>query len=168
MADDIAITPGTGATVSAADTTTLNGGAVTTKVQRMRVGYGTGLTHRDVDTTFPMPVFDPDTLGSGTIAALNATVSVSLNADSAMRVQITGTWVGTLQFEATVDGTNWIAVNAVQAGSTVIPQNTTVNGVFSPTPSGFASFRVNATAWTSGTATVSIRTSSGVGIGERP
>lgn len=106
---------------------------------------------------------DPDTVGSGTIAALNATVSVALNGKSAMRVQITGTWVGTLQFEGTVDGTNWIAINAVQAGSTTIPQNTTTNGVFSPTPAGFSNFRVNATAWTSGTATISIRASAGTG-----
>ena len=106
---------------------------------------------------------DSDTVGSGTIAAPSATVSVALNGKSAMRVQITGTWVGTLQFEGTVDGTNWIAINAVQAGSTTIPQNTTTNGVFSPTPAGFSNFRVNATAWTSGTATVSIRASAGTG-----
>ena len=124
---------------------------------------GSGASESLTSKTNPLPVYDPDTIASGTIAALNATVAVALNADSAMRVQITGTWVGTLQFEATVDGTTWVPINAVQAGSTIIPQNTTTNGTFSPTPSGFASFRVNATAWNSGTATVSIRTSSGAG-----
>lgn len=68
MADDITITPGSGAVVSAADTTTLNGGAVTTKVQRVRVGYGTAATHRDVDTGFPFPVSLTSTTITGSVA----------------------------------------------------------------------------------------------------
>ena len=124
----------------------------------------TPVTGTFFQTTQPVSIAtDTDTIGSGSIAALNATVAVALSGKSAMRIQITGTWVGTLQFEGTVDGTNWIAVNAVQAGSTTIPQNTATNGVFSPTPAGFVSFRVNATAWTSGTATVSLRASAGAG-----
>ena len=104
-----------------------------------------------------------DITATGTIAALNANVALALNGQSGSRVQITGTWVGTLQFEGTVDGTNWQSINAVQAGLTTIPQTTTTNGVFSPTPAGFAQFRVTATAWTSGTATVNIRASVGGG-----
>lgn len=71
MADDISITPGSGAAVSAAETTTLNGGAVTTKVQRVRAGYGTGATHRDVDTTFPMPSV---ALNNSLVSTANSTI----------------------------------------------------------------------------------------------
>lgn len=58
MADNTLLNSGTGGDmIATADTTSLNGGAVSgVKVQRTKPGYGTGATHRDVDTTFPLPV----------------------------------------------------------------------------------------------------------------
>ena len=111
----------------------------------------------------PLTTATTDTVATGTIAALNATLAVAINGAAGMRTQITGTWVGTLAFEGTVDGTNWVAINAVAAGLSVPAQTATANGVYAPTPAGFAQIRLNATAWTSGTATITHRVSTGTG-----
>lgn len=57
MADNTVLNSGTGGdNIATADTTSLNGGAVSgVKVPRDKVGYGTGATHRDVDVSFPLP-----------------------------------------------------------------------------------------------------------------
>lgn len=145
--------------------TTLNGAGIATgeKVQRMKLAFGAPGAATDISTAAPLPVIDNDTVATGTITAAAQTVSIVLNSDSAGAIQITGVWVGTFQFEGTLDGTNWVAINAV-AASTSFPQpTTTVNGIYRLTPSGLAQIRINATAWTSGTATISIRASAGTG-----
>ena len=68
-----------------------------------------------------VPVIDNDITAAGTITAAAQTVVIVLNGNSGAAIQITGTWVGTLQFEGTLDGTNWIAINAV-AASTSLPE----------------------------------------------
>lgn len=104
-----------------------------------------------------------DEIASGTIMAVAQTVALTLNGKSGIAIQVTGTFVGTLQFEGTVDGTNWQPINGVGAGSVSIAQTTTVPGIFRLTPAGLAQVRVNATAFTTGLAVVSIRASSGTG-----
>lgn len=104
-----------------------------------------------------------DITTSGSIAANLQNVVLVLNGQSGASVQITGTWVGTITFEGSVDGTNWNPVNAV-AASTSIPQSTTVvNGLFRLTPAGLLQLRANMTTYTSGTATLTMRASAGVG-----
>ena len=109
------------------------------------------------------PITRADTTASGTTAAVSANVAIALNGQSGVAVQITGTWVGTLQFEGTVDGTTWVAVNGVFAGASAPGPTTTANGVVRVTPSGLAQFRIIATAWTSGTATITLRASAATG-----
>lgn len=104
-----------------------------------------------------------DTTSSGSIAAAAQTVALELNNKSGVALQLTGTWVGTIQFEGTVDGTNWVPINGVFAGTSTPGPTTTTNGVIRLTPSGLAQVRVIATAWTSGTATVSLRASNATG-----
>jgi hypothetical protein len=70
-------------------------------------------------------------------------------------IQITGTWAGTLEFDGTVDGTNWIQIRAVQFGGTLVG-GTTVNGLFFAQVGGLLKIRIYATSWTSGTATIYI------------
>jgi hypothetical protein len=70
-------------------------------------------------------------------------------------IQITNTWTGTLEFRGTVDGTNWTQTRAVQFGGTLVG-GTTVNGMFFAQVGGLLKFRVYATAWTGGTATIYI------------
>lgn len=110
------------------------------------------------------PATVADLVASGTLAAAAQTVALSVAGGmSAASAQITGTWVGTIQFEGTVDGTNWIPINGVFAGTSAPGPTITVNGVVRITPSGLASIRLNATAWTSGAATITMRAGRGTG-----
>lgn len=164
MADNVGYTPGAGATIATDEVTTLNGGAVSAvQVQRVKVTYGADSFATDVSNTTPLPTTGIDTTATGSIAGAGQTVSISLNGQSGVAVQITGTWDGTLQFEGTVDGTTWATVNGVVAGTSTPGVTTIKNGVVRITPSGLAQVRVNATIWNSGTANISMRASAGTG-----
>lgn len=98
---------------------------------------------------------------TGTIGALNAAVTVGVEDVDYFAVQFTGTWAGTITFECTVDGTNWVSlacVNSTSVALTTAVVSTTTNGLFFH-PGAFASsFRVRMSAYTSGTATVNFLT----------
>jgi len=93
--------------------------------------------------------------GSGTISALNGAVTVTIPTSSTVAVNITGTWVATLSFEASTDGTNFFTVLATPAAGGLAVSTTTANGAFVSGAGGYLTFRVRASAYTSGTATVS-------------
>ena len=104
-----------------------------------------------------------DNTSVGTLALAAQTVVLPIGGKSAVGIVITGTWVGTITFEGTVDGTNWNAINAV-AASTSTPQSTTVvNGLFRLTPAGLFQVRAIMTAFTSGSAALTMRASTGTG-----
>ncbi len=99
---------------------------------------------------------------TGTLGALNAVVELgdgSPSRASFMAVQVTGTFSATLTFQGTVDGTNWVALSALPFGSlydsTTAVTTATAAGLFRLDTAGLAGVRVKATAYTSGTATVS-------------
>lgn len=170
MADNAETASGTGVKV-ATDKVTYSGD-VDENVQLMRPVLVTGAEGSKTVVDLPGDAtngLDVDitrvaaSVASGSITANAQSITRALEGESGVSVQITGTWVGTLQFEATVDGTNWVAVNGVGAGTANIATTTTVNGLFRNTPAGCASFRVTSTAWTSGTAVVSIRAALGTG-----
>lgn len=119
---------------------------------RLRSSLVSGLVVSGVDTT-----------ATGSITAVSQNIALALNGKSGVAIQITGTWVGTLQFEGTVDGTNWVTANGVYAGASTPGPTTTTNGIVRVTPSGFAQFRITSTAWTSGTAVITIRASDATG-----
>lgn len=97
-----------------------------------------------------------ETTGSGTIIALNGAVTLNIPTSASVGFQITGTWVATLIFEASVDGTNFFTVPAttLPGGSSVT--TTAVNGAFVAGVGGFQIFRIRASAFTSGTVTASL------------
>lgn len=127
MADDIPVTPGSGASVSAADTTLLNGGAVATKVQRTRPGFGTGATHRDTDTTFPFPVqqWDPET-------------GLSLAFDSLRRQIVVNPY--TVLADSVINGFNAWWVTTLASGGTATV--TAGEGVLNTSASGTGSVQM--------------------------
>ena len=136
------------------------GGAV---AQLAKVGYGADGSYNDVSTAQPLPVMIPDVTASGTLTAAAQSVTLNLNGDSGVAAQITGTWAGTITFEATVNGTDWSPVNGTASTTSSPAPTTTVNGLYRLTPAGCASIRVTMTAFTSGSAAVSIRASEGTG-----
>ena len=162
MADN---TPQNGtATIATDGIVTLNGATVPeVQAQRVKIGFGSDGVFRDVDASNGLPVLQNDVTASGSLAAAAQTVVLALNGQSGASVQLSGTWVGTVTFEGSNDGTNWTSVNAV-AATTSQPQPTaTVNGLYRLTPGGLMQLRANMTAFTSGSATVSMRASAGAG-----
>lgn len=100
----------------------------------------------------------------GTITANGEDVTLQLTQASLVGIQITGTWIGTLAFQATIDGTNWdtVFVEYPPTDSTplfVDTTGTTSNAIFIARTGPYTKFRTIATAWTSGTATVTYHSS---------
>lgn len=92
--------------------------------------------------------------GSGTIVALNGTVQAKLSAAATAVFAISGTWSGTLIFEATVDGTTFFTVGAVSLPANTYSPLITSNGNFGIAVGGLSSIRLRASLFTSGTVTV--------------
>lgn len=147
--------------------TTADGAAAPTGAvaQLIKVGHGAAGDFKTASTTNPLPVAGlADATASGSLAALNATVALSLAGGySAAAAQITGTWVGTITFEASLDGTTWSAINAVSSSASSPQTTTTANGLYRLTPGGVQQIRANMSAFTSGSASILFRASTGVG-----
>lgn len=110
-----------------------------------------------------LPRFQDSTSG-GTISVLNGAINLVPNGESTATIQITGTWVGTLTLQGTNDGTNYNTVTGSTVPSGALVTAITANGNWRSNISAYSNFRIIATAWTSGTATVTIFGSSGLGI----
>lgn len=89
---------------------------------------------------------------SGMIAALDDTVEINTAAVGSLGVQITSTWTGTIVFEATVDDVTWNSITADPGAIT----STTANGSWTIACAGQSKVRVRASAWTSGSASVTL------------
>jgi hypothetical protein len=137
-----------------------DGGAVYTP---QRVTYPTVSTPLGVK-----PVLQVAYPGSSSaISAINGTSS-SWSARNDYGVRVTGTWSGSLVFERSLDGgTTWnpVPLRGTRGGGGAIPpsgSSTTVNGVwvtdsdYTTQLSATGIFRVRATSWGSGTATIAI------------
>lgn len=79
-----------------------------------------------------------------------------------LAVQVTGTWSATITFEVTVDGTNWVSYELnptadMQGTSGSLSATTAANGVWVGPSFGLAGFRARVSAYTSGTAVITVR-----------
>jgi hypothetical protein len=102
-----------------------------------------------------------DLIGSGTLGALNATVAINTQGRSNISITVTGTWVATLSFEATVDSTNWFSILGIELPAKTESSSITTNKNIIIPCGSFAQVRIKATAYTSGTATVTYDASVG-------
>jgi hypothetical protein len=95
---------------------------------------------------------------NGTITAQDGAVTLSWREfyNGGVGTQVTGTYSGTLTFQVTIDGTNWVAVQSLNVTTGTEGTTTTGTGIFRFDVVGIQQTRVIATAWTSGTATVTI------------
>jgi hypothetical protein len=152
------VTPGTVATKSA-----LMGGQYNSSPLALTNGQQSAL---QLDSTGRLraTTTDDSFSASGTIAALNASVNLANGQNYHMyTLTVTGTWVGVLITQISVDGVNWKTINSFDpfAGYTYasILSNMTVQ-----CPGGTDYFRVTAAGWTSGTASIAIEASNAQGI----
>ena len=107
------------------------------------------------------PVFT-DVLSQGTsLGSLNAQSLVQLRGQATVMVQVTAIGTLTLSFEATVDGTNFFAINMFPVLGGISVTSTTTNGQWVAVISGAYQFRTRASLWTSGSALVSSNAAQG-------
>jgi hypothetical protein len=112
----------------------------------------------------PSPVFLYDRGTSGSITSTGLCPGTSCITGQApgtatLTIGVTGTWVATLAFQGSFDGVNFFAVPAYpQAGGAPVLA-TAANGNFYVAYAGLNAIRVNATAYTSGTAAVTMEAS---------
>ena len=97
------------------------------------------------------------------LSAVNAESLVQLMGQGTITVDIRGTFVATLSFEATIDGTNYFTVPALNILTEVHSTTTTTAGSFYINSGAFMAVRTRVSAYTSGTAVVAMRAS----LGER-
>lgn len=87
----------------------------------------------------------------------NSAASFVIAGMAGMRVQVTGTWAGTLQIEQSFDGgTTWYMTGVHQTGTAYTTSPFTLNFGGGLNVSGATNFRVRATSFSSGTASVTI------------
>lgn len=88
-------------------------------------------------------------------ATANSTASFSLSGQETIRVQVTGTWTGTLTSEASIDGgTTWAGLGIHQGAYTT--GSFTANFIGGANVAGATTYRIRATAAMTGTATVRV------------
>lgn len=98
-------------------------------------------------------------------AATGAAQDVGVNAD--IGVQMSGTWSGTMTFQATVDKTTWTDIRARRMNG-LHESFTTANGQWVIPASGYQQVRVYSTALASGTVTITWYGSAAAGLRTLP
>jgi hypothetical protein len=96
----------------------------------------------------------PDLRVFGFIRRVNDEVIINLNGHATVAFQLIGTWAGTISFYATMDGVTWYAYVANSNASATATSNavsSTANGLWQAKVSGIKAFKVQCTAYTSGT-----------------
>lgn len=94
----------------------------------------------------------------------NSTASFAVSGMNTVRAQVTGTWVGTLVSEISLDaGTTWTMAGLHQNGTVFSASTFTANIEGAVNLAGATNFRIRCTAYTSGTAVVKIVESPAIG-----
>jgi hypothetical protein len=78
-------------------------------------------------------------------------------------LQLSGTFTLTVQFEATVDGQTWVSLRMLPSSSTSAVTNATAAGAWSANVAGFKLLRARVSAYTSGSAELTILASAASG-----
>lgn len=116
-----------------------------------------------VQSTSPWVTTIPDKNVTGTVAALNATVSLTTTGLASVIVTVNGTWSANLAFQG-FDGTNWINASGLTVPSGGITTSLSANGSALINVGGFSQFRILASSYTSGTANIFMNAGAGPSV----
>lgn len=168
MPDNVGYTPGTGAKVATREVT-YSGETALAQVVGLATfaGADDAKTIADVDTSNPLPVNQSGVSATGSLGVLNAAIALSLNGASGWAVDLRGTFVATVTFQGTIDGTNWFTIAILPAGATVsvaTVTTATAPGQWWGNANGLQQVRAIATAYTSGSVTVVLRAMQATGV----
>lgn len=97
---------------------------------------------------------------SATLVNANDALTVSTVEQGTVGVQLTdgGSFSGTITFEATVDGSDWVAIKGTPLGSTTGASSTTSVGIWQVPVQGMNQFRARFSTATAGKAIINIQT----------
>lgn len=73
---------------------------------------------------------------------------------ASLGLQVSGTFVGTVAFEGTVDDANWVALQVAAVNTGAVSTTTTAAGLFGCSVAGLSQVRARVSAWASGSVTV--------------
>lgn len=144
--------------------TTLYDGEERVQPVRMLRADGSAI---DANAPFPVTASIPGVSATGSLGALNATVALSLAGATGFAVDLRGTFVATTTFQGTIDGTNWFTVAVIPAGASVNQASVTTSaaaGAWIGNANGMQQVRAIATAYTSGSVTVTLRAMTAAGV----
>lgn len=102
-------------------------------------------------------------IGPIKLDAADEVAQISVRGCAGVALQLTGTWTGTVTFEATVDGLTWVTFNLVPSASATAASTATSNGVWSGNCGGYDSVRARFSTATSGSVYASLQASEGAG-----
>lgn len=116
----------------------------------------------NASSVYTLDTISPDTTSTGSIATVGNTVTLATNGQSSVGIQVTGSFTGTILIEGTTDGSTWSPTTAASLSNGTL--QSTITGSFNgqSNVAGLSSLRLRATAFSAGTATVTLRGSSGV------
>jgi len=93
------------------------------------------------------------TIQNAAAATGNGTILDTFGSNGVL-LQIVGTFVGTVTFNGTVDGTNYVAIRGINKNSGAVANNATAAGLWFIPLDGEIKFKAEITAYTSGSITV--------------
>lgn len=85
------------------------------------------------------------------LSAANDALTIGVVNKGGVALQLTGTFTGTVSFEATVDGLTWVAFNMVPSNSATAASSATAVGAWSANCAGYSIVRARFSTATSGT-----------------
>lgn len=88
------------------------------------------------------------------LATTNAYTDLYTSNAKGVAIQIAGTYSGTISFQASVDGTNFVPLNLYPANSGTAATTATTTNIFQGPLYGVSVVRAKMTAYTSGSASV--------------
>ena len=98
------------------------------------------------------------------LAATNDELVIGVTGMAAVALQLSGTWAGTVSFEAKVDpDAPYVAFNMVPSNSATAASSATANGAWSANCAGYEAVKARFSTATSGTVRAMLRTTVAAG-----
>ena len=99
------------------------------------------------------------------LEAADDAIPLNVRGSAGVGLQLTGTWSGTVSFEALVDGeaNTWVAFNMVPSNSATAASTATGNGAWSANCAGYEAVRARFSTATSGTVRALLLATEGAG-----
>lgn len=94
----------------------------------------------------------------GSVTATDEAITLlRLFTSGGVAIQLSGSFTGTVTFEATVDGTNWVAFNMTPSASGTDASTATAVGAWSKQNNGYAAVRARFSTASGGMPVIAIR-----------